>query len=210
MTDFWNNKFEQEGIMWGIEPSDSALRTLNFFLKKGIRKVLIPGIGYGRNAMIFQEKGFEITGIEISEEAINLAHNKNGLDAVIHHGSVNEMPFDNKFYEGIFCYALIHLLDKDERKRFLRNCYNKLEAGGYMIFTVVSKSANMFGNGKCLGKDRYEMMPDLNVFFYEPETVKEEFEDFGLVDFHEIDEPMKHMDNEPPLKLFFVKCYKKS
>ena len=40
------------------------------------------------------------------------------------------------------------------------------------------------------------------------ETVKQEFNDHGLIDFIEIDEPIKHMDNEQPLKLILVKCRK--
>ncbi|WP_406600937.1 class I SAM-dependent methyltransferase [Mangrovimonas aestuarii] len=30
-------------------------------------------------------------------------------------GSVVDMPFDDKPYDGIFCYALIHLLNENER-----------------------------------------------------------------------------------------------
>ncbi|MFA6127879.1 MAG: VOC family protein [Bacteroidales bacterium] len=43
-------------------------------------------------------------------------------------------------------------------------------------------------------------MKGLSVFFYDSESVTQEFRDFGLVEFNDIDEPIKHMDNEPPLK----------
>lgn len=32
----------------------------------------------------------------------------------IYCGSVNEMPFADKLFDGIYCYGLIHLLDKNE------------------------------------------------------------------------------------------------
>ncbi len=75
-----------------------------------------------------------------------------------------------------------------------------------MIFTVVSKKASMYGNGKQLSKDRFEIRNGLRVFFYDTGSIKREFDKYGLVEFSEIDEPIKHMDNEPPLKCILVKC----
>ena len=46
---------------------------------------------------------------------------------MIHHGSVVSMPFDNEQYNGIFCYSLIHLLNKTERRAFLKSCFNQLK-----------------------------------------------------------------------------------
>jgi hypothetical protein len=77
-----------------------------------------------------------------------------------------------------------------------------------MFFTIVSDQSNMFGMGRQLSKNRFEVMKNLNVFFYDTKSVKKEFEDYGLVDFHEIDEPIKHLENEPPIKCILVKCKK--
>jgi hypothetical protein len=120
------------------------------------------------------------------------------------------MPFDSKKYEGIFCYSLIHLLNKTERKNFIRNCYKQLLPNGYMFFVVVSKKENMFGKGKKLSKNRYEIGKDLNVYFYDELTIKQEFNDFGLISIEEIDEPIKYMEKEPPLKCFLIKCQQKT
>ncbi len=208
MNDFWDKIFEKEKTNWGFIPSDSAILTKDFFLLKKIKNILIPGIGYGRNAKIFHDNGINVVGIEISKTAIELAKSENGLDLNIYHGSVTDMPFDNKKYDGIFCYALLHLLNKQERKKFIQICYNQLMPKGYMIFVIASKKASMFGNGRFLSKDRYEIQKGLNVFFYDSESVNQEFKEYGLVEFNEIDEPIKHLENEPPLKLIYVKCRK--
>lgn len=50
--------------------------------------------------------------IEISQTVIDLARNYYGENLKIYHGFVTEMPFEKKLYDGIFCYALIHLLDE--------------------------------------------------------------------------------------------------
>lgn len=210
MIEIWESKYKEIQAIWGFEPSDSAIIAKDFFLDCEADEILIPGIGYGRNAKIFCDNGFNVTGIEISQTAIDLAKSKNGLDIKIHHGSVTEMPFDNNVYDGIFCYALIHLLNLQERKKFIKDCYNQLKPNGHMIFTVISKKSSMYGKGKQLSKDRFEVMKGVGVFFYDSDSVKDGFEDYGLVEFSEIDEPIKHMENEPPLKCILVKCKRKN
>jgi len=165
MIEFWDTKFKDEKTMWGFKPSDSAILTKDFFLANQIKDILIPGIGYGRNAKIFHDNGIKVTGIEIAKSAIGMIKSENGLDLNIYHGSVTDMPFDDKYYDGIFCYALIHLLNKQERKTFIKCCFKQLKPNGYMIFTIVSKKASMFGNGRLLSKNRYEIMKGLRVFF---------------------------------------------
>ncbi|MFS0762431.1 class I SAM-dependent methyltransferase [Peribacillus phoenicis] len=207
MTEIWESSFIENQMMWGFEPSDSAILTKEFFLEKKVKDILIPGIGYGRNAKVFTDNGIHVTGIEISKTAIELAR-QNGLDLNIFHGSVTDMPFDNKLYDGIFCYALIHLLNNRERDKFIKACYNQLKPNGYMIFTTISKEAPMFGKGKQLGKDYFEIMEGMKMFFYDPDSIKQEFGKYGLIEFSEIVEPHKNMENKPPFKFIMVKCQK--
>jgi len=207
MTEFWEASFIEKQMMWGFEPSDSAILVKDFFIEKKVKDILIPGIGYGRNAKIFLDNGINVTGIEISKTAIDLAR-KNELDVRIYHGSVTDMPFDNKIYDGIFCYALIHLLNSRERKKLIEDCYNQLKPNGYMIFTAVSKNVPMFGKGKELSKDRFEIMEGVKMFFYDSNSVKQEFEKYGLIEISEIDEPNKDKENKPPLKFIVIKCKK--
>ena len=210
MSKFWGKAFKREKMIWGQEPSDSAILIKDFFLKHNVSDILIPGIGYGRNAKVFYDNNINVTGIEISKSAIELAQKNISKSIQIYCGSVTEMPFDTKKYEGIFCYSLVHLLNKFERKDFIQNCYNQLKPNGYMFIIVVSKKANMFGDGKKLSKDRYEIQNGLKVFFYDVQSIKQEFSSFGLKSFEEINEPIKHMKNEPPLKCFLIKCQQKA
>lgn len=207
MTEFWEESFIEKQTMWGFEPADSAILTKDFFLEKKIKDILIPGIGYGRNAKVFSDNGINVTGIEISKTAIELAK-QNGLDFKIHHGSVTDMPFDNKLYDGIFCFALIHLLGEDERQKLIKECYNQLNPNGYMIFTTISKKTPMYGKGEEISKDRFQMPYGVKLFFYDSDSVKEEFGQYGLVEFSEIDEPNKESKNAPPLNFIFIKCKK--
>lgn len=188
MPEFWEEAFKDKQEMWGFEPAQSAIHTKDFFVKNNVKDILIPGIGYGRNAQIFRENAIEVTGIEISETAVALARKHYGTSMIIHHGSVTEMPFDNKKYDGIFCYALIHLLDSAERAKLIADCYNQLTQNGYMIFTAITKEAQTYGQGKTISKDRFEMFGGIKMFFYDKETIQEEFGQYGLCEVAEVKE----------------------
>ena len=207
MNEFWDEMFQKIGILWKFEPADSAIFARDLFVQNKFRKILIPGVGYGRNARLFTKTGFDVTGIEISETAILLAR-ENELYFPIHHGSVMKMPFDDSVYDGIYCYALIHLLNKNERRQFLKNCYNQLRPGGLMVFVSVSKNYKMYGQEKLISKDRFHIKNGLDVFFYDQDSIKREFWKFGLIEYREIEEPVKHMPNEEPMKFWMVICRK--
>lgn len=208
MSEFWEDMFQKIGLMWQFEPANSAIYAMNLFSENEFQKILVPGVGYGRNAKLFIESGFDVTGIEISETAIRLAR-ENGLEFPIHCGPVAQMPFDDTVYDGIYCYALIHLLTQNERRQFLKNCYNQLRDGGLMVFITASKSyTKLYENGKPVSKDRFRIQNGLDVFFYDPETIVKEFGRFGLVEYTEIEEQVKHMPKEEPMKCWMVVCRK--
>jgi SAM-dependent methyltransferase len=208
MPEYWESRFKNEGAMWNFESSNSASFALDLFKSNGIKNILIPGFGYGRNAKLFYDKGFKVTGIEISLSAIDLAKD-NGLNCRVHHGSVTAMPFDNDKYEGIFCYALIHLLNSTERKIFLKHCFDQLNQDGIMIFVTTSKELSNYGNGRYLSKDRFEISKGLKVFFYDDKSIEKEFSSFGLINYSNILEPIKYMKGQEPIKLKLVVCKKK-
>jgi SAM-dependent methyltransferase len=199
--EFWEASFIEKQEMWGLEPANSAEITKDLFVQNAVKNVLIPGIGYGRNARTFLENGMSVTGIEISETAIELLRKHYGTPVTVYHGSVMNMPFDELEYDGIFCYALIHLLHAREREKLIRDCYDQLSENGYMVFTAISKEATTYGTGKLIGKDRYEQFGGVNIFFYDRDSVSAEFEAFGLVEIREI------MENQP---MFLIICRKNS
>jgi SAM-dependent methyltransferase len=185
---FWEAAFREKQEMWGFQPAKSAVLAKDLFLENAVKNILIPGIGYGRNAKVFRDNGITVTGIEISKTAIEIAQKHYGTGMAIYHGSVTDMPFDDNRYDGIFCYALVHLLDESERKKLIDDCYNQLAGNGYMIFTVISKEAPTYGKGTLLSKDRYEMFGGVKMFFYNRESISAEFGKYGLLDIKEVTE----------------------
>lgn len=77
-----------------------------------------------------------------------------------------------------------------------------------MAITTISKEAPIYGNGKQLGKDYYEAFEGVKMFFYDEDSIKEEFGNYGLTEVSAIMEPHKNMDNKLPFK-FTVAMYQK-
>ena len=201
MTEFWEEAFKDKQEMWGLNPSKSTVLTKDFFVEQKKKNILIPGIGYGRNAKIFVDIGMNVTGIEISETAIELGKKHFGNEMKIYHGSVTDMPFDNNLYDGIYCYGLIYLLDKDERAKLIQDCYNQLTENGFMVFTAITKQALTYGQGTMISKERFEMFGGVQLFFYDSESIEEEFGNTGLFEITEVTE------NYP---FHLIKCKKSS
>ena len=77
-----------------------------------------------------------------------------------------------------------------------------------MVFTVVSKQYEMYGKGKPISRDRFEIAKGVTVFFFDSDSVKKEFAGFGLIEYRDINEPVKYMTGENPIKCIFVICKK--
>jgi SAM-dependent methyltransferase len=202
----WNHSFNENKAIWGFEPSGSAVLAKELFLQNGVKEILIPGFGYGRNAALFIKNNIEVTGIELSGSAIELAKEYYGNDVKVFHGSVTSMPFEKKTYDGIFCYGLLYLLNAKQRLKFIKDCYNQLKPGGWMVFSVVSKKSVNYGKGRSVGKDTFEAAKGIEVFFYDVEKIKEDFEHYGLYNYFEIEEPANPTTT---FSFLWISCNKK-
>ena len=203
----WDQLFCDNGVSWGLAPSDSALLVADIFKYENRCHILIPGVGYGRNALPFLKAGLKVSGIELSPKAIALAR-ENDINFPIHQGSVIDMPFDAEKVDGIFCYCLLHLFESVQRKKILEACHHQLTDDGVMYFVVVSTEAEMYGQGTRIGLDFYLLENGLKVFFYNERSIEQDFAGFGLMEYRPFEEPIKHLPSEVPLKCFLVKCMK--
>ncbi len=191
MNTFWEERFREEGRIWGDTPSRTAAYAIELFKKARVREVLIPGSGYGRNAAAFVRAGFEVTGIEISDTALNLA--RHGSPEVrYHHGSVLEMPFDDSMYDGIFCFNVLHLFRKHDRAVFLQRCREQLKEGGVMFFVVFSDTESSYGTGRMVEEDTFESKPGREVHYYSREDLVSEFPGLEILKEGITEDPEEH------------------
>jgi SAM-dependent methyltransferase len=191
MSTFWEERFRDEGKIWGDTPSRTAIYAIELFKKAGVRDVLIPGSGYGRNAEAFAKAGFLVTGIEISTTAVALAR-QNSPGIKYFHESVSDMPFDGSMYDSIYCFNVLHLFRKADRAEFLQKCRNQLNDGGVMFFVVFSDKEPGFGRGRMVEDNTFESKPGREVHYYSDEDLVSEFQSLEILETGMIEDPEEH------------------
>jgi SAM-dependent methyltransferase len=176
MKEYWNSRFSKEEKIWGVLPSKTAYIALKLFQKNNIKKVLIPGIGYGRNSKLFSDNDFQVVGIEISEIAYEMAKLFDPKSKIIL-GSILDMPLNDELFDAIYCYNTLHLFLKRERTFILKNCYESLKKGGFVFFAVFSDKEKSYGEGKKIEENTFESKPGRPVHYFSKNDLIHHFKD---------------------------------
>ncbi|MFX1566920.1 MAG: class I SAM-dependent methyltransferase [Promethearchaeota archaeon] len=210
--EYWNNRFSEKGKIWGIEPSKTAFYALKLFKKHEITTILIPGAGYGRHTKLFSKNNYQVTGIEISEEGLNIAREFDTKSNFIL-GSVLDMPFSSEIYDAIFCYNLLHLLLRNERVLFIDKCYRQLKNNGFAFFSVFSDKENSYGKGNLIEENTFESKPYRPTHYFSEQDLIEHFKSFTVIETDIIEENENHGDLGPhthKLRYIFAKKKEKN
>lgn len=115
------------------EPAPELVR-LTCRLRDGA-SVLDIGCGAGVPIARALARRFRVTGIDISKEMV-LRAQRNVPGAIVLHGDVMAMQFEEASFDGAVCfYALFHL-PREEHDELIRRVYRWLVPGGLFLLTV--------------------------------------------------------------------------
>ena len=120
-------------------------------------------------------------GIEISDEAITIGK-KNGISYHVYPGSVLEMPYNSKIYDGIYCFNVLHLFKENDRNDFIQKCYKQLRNNGIVFFVVFSENEMTFGSGTKSEENTFESKPGRPVHYFTNDDIREHFNKFSIID----------------------------
>jgi len=99
------------------------------------KNVLDIGCGTGRHLKHFQDKGYEIFGIDLSNSQIEQAKKLLGANAALQQAKASEFCFDQKFDNII---SLFHVMSyqtqNDELQKVFANVCKHLNIGGIFVF----------------------------------------------------------------------------
>lgn len=200
MQNYWNRRFAKEGRIWGSSPSGTALQAMEFFRKEGVRKILIPGSGYGRHSDFFAANGFAVHGIEVSDVAIGLSTFPNTL---VRHfrGSVLDMPFNDELYDAVYCFNVLHLFRDSDRRTIIGKCAAQVRPGGVLYFTVFSEREPTCGKGQKVEENTFESKPGRPTHYFTHEDLKDHFSTFAVLETGLIEDEENHGDEGPHVHL---------
>jgi SAM-dependent methyltransferase len=191
MNEYWDKRYGAEGRIWGDEPSRTAGHALKIFQKYQIKKILVPGAGYGRNTKLFSRAGFEVTGIEISPTATKMAIKFDQLTRFIQ-ASVLDMSFLTEKFDAIYCFNVLHLFRENERKLFIQQCMDRTKEKGIMYFTVFSEKEESYRKGQEVEENTFESKPGRPVHYFTEEDLRGHFTNRELIGTGTTEDPEDH------------------
>ena len=196
--EYWDKQFAQHGTIWGDTPSETAFIARKLFQQRGIRSVLIPGVGYGRNAQLFVRDGFSVCGNEYSEYAAESIKTKlPSLKLIV--SDVFELGNDlgNKLgqFEAVYCFDLIHLFLERDRNRLIKILRDRVSTGGLLFVAVLSSEVEYFGVGEQLERNTFEVRPGKVMHFFEAEELRDHFPNDKVVSEGEVVDSVVHSEH---------------
>ncbi len=155
-------------------PSDELLDFILFLKKnKTTGTVLDLGCGNGRNSVELANNGFNVTGIDISQSALDLAKKnmiENKVIINLKKESVFSLKQKNK-YNVVIDFGLLHHLRKSQWNNYLKNVLNVLMTEGFYCLHVFSANTEnklkpKNKNWRLIGKhyDHFFSKSELNSF----------------------------------------------
>jgi len=180
MKEYWQKRYLKDGKIWGNVPSKTAEHALKLFQERNINKLLVLGAGYGRNSKLFSDYNLDVIGIEISENALNIAKSHDPKTKLIL-GNILDISFDNESYDAIYCFNLLHLFLQKERMMLIRKCMSQLNSNAFIYFVVFSEKEKSYGKGKEIELHTFESKPGRPTHYFSEEDLIAHFKDFLII-----------------------------
>lgn len=108
---FWDARYAR-GRLYGTEPTSVARSLAELFRAHTVHRILDAGCGSGRDALFYAREGFEVTGLDISENGLRWARERaaaEGLRAVFLQGDLVETNLPPGTFDAAVAVHLIHL-----------------------------------------------------------------------------------------------------
>ena len=146
-------KIPLEEIPWNIETPPDALVELVDSGKVKPCKTIDLGCGTGNYAIYLASKGFDVTGIDISPAAINIAKENAKKKGVKERFLVADVLGDldevRETFDFAYDWELLHHIFPEKRKKYVENVYKILNPGGkYLSVCFSEKDPEFGGSGK--------------------------------------------------------------
>lgn len=188
---YWDEQFKESACIWGNRPSITADIALSHFKENQVHSILIPGVGYGRNSKLFTSNGFDVTGVEISSTACNLARNYDPRINLFH-GSIFDVELPEEKYDAIFCFDVLHLFLEKERSRFIDKCSRFVRPNGFMFFTALSENDDYFGCGTEVEAATFEVKAGKYIHFFTELDLTNSFRQFTKLEGGQVIDSVSH------------------
>ena len=195
--------------MFGLEPSISAKKALNFFKEKKINNIIELGAGLGRDSIFFAKNNIKIQALDYSSSGIKTINHKIKKNNLSNYISTKlfdvreKLPFKDNSIDACYSHMLYCMaLTIDDLQKLNNEIHRILKPNGLNIYTVRHTNDGDYKNGKHIGEDLYEN-DGFIVHYFSEEKVNSLLNGFKNIALEKFEE------GTFPRKLFFIVNEKK-
>ncbi len=181
-----------EKIPWNVEtPPEILQKTIQAIMTKG-SKAMELGCGAGNYVIYFAKMGYEMTGVDISGNAIDIAKRSAASAGVTCRFSVADVLGDleeiKEPFDVVYDWELLHHIFPEDRGKYIQNVHRMLKDRGWYLSVCFSEENSHFG-----GTGKYRETPLGTVLYFSSESELESLfrEYFAIQDLRTIDIPGK-------------------
>lgn len=150
--------------------------------------ILDAGCGTGRNMNWFVQAGFEVVGCDISEEALNEAVVRTGINPEkLTLAPLENLPYSSEKFDFVICSAVLHFAKSTEHFLTMVSELARVLKPNGMLFVRMTSDFGLPKNYTSLGQGRYLLADGSERFLLTQELFAKIKNEFNL---HQI-EPLK-------------------
>jgi SAM-dependent methyltransferase len=138
--DFHQSKSSQSmALEW---PDDYVVRFGKRWLNlSGICKIVDMNCGAGRHTALLAALGYDVTGFDLSQNALDLAGkllDTRGVSAQLRQGSSLAMPFAEASFDALVAWRSLHVFSSENIPRVVAEMRRVVRPGGKILFSTRS------------------------------------------------------------------------
>ena len=162
--------------------------------------ILDLGCGAGRHLKFLAENGFEAYGCDYSSSGIKASQEllaSANLKANFEIASVDNLPYDDEFFDGLICFGVLYYNDKQSIQKAASEIFRVLKKGSKALILVRNLEDYRYEKAKKLSK--YEVIiqendekrsafkeNDMPMYFFDKDEVKRVFYHFKNLEINRI------------------------
>ena len=182
--------------LW-LTPCEESYFYVEKWRREGRKSVLDMGCGLGRHSLLFAKNGFDVTAMDISDEALTFLKTKakkQGLPVECINANMESMPSPDNSFDCIFAMHAAGHVDTEGMNRIMDEATRVLKPGGAIFITLCSKETWTFAESGLPKVDANTVIktdgPEQGVphFFVDKADIEKLFSGFELITIRHIDE----------------------
>jgi len=177
---YWNKTYNKSDA-FGTGPTKLAVLAYKPMIENRVKTILELGCGQGRDSLFFAEKGYMVTAIDFSENAINF------LKEIIEQRQIKNLKvklqdvtmkfnFKNKF-DCVYSNLTLQFFDKSELVDIFAKVSKALQKNHLFIFSTKKSGDKYYNVGKKVDNNAF-ILNGITRYFFEQKEIENMLEKF--------------------------------